>query len=259
MYYWYLLLTGISLVPALQIGIHGQLQQQPPPPPPQQQNEVRLSQVIKQIAQQVSNANPGTNATLLYQILVQLAKQTAQTVDQPTAIKAIKQIESQVSSFSKGRVSQALIQIAKQQAAGNIPLVTQVMQQGAQQMTRGVPGANALLQAAIQAATGGTPAINQQLNQIAQQVANGTGGQQDQILQTLQQIALKISNTEGGGKDKVVYTIKNIYDRVQENNKDSIGKAMVIAGSCFEAQELVQAVISPSRMNIIMMMQYGRR
>jgi hypothetical protein len=40
------LLTGISLVPALQIGVHGQVQQQQP----QQQKQVGLSQVIKQIA-----------------------------------------------------------------------------------------------------------------------------------------------------------------------------------------------------------------
>jgi hypothetical protein len=40
------LLTGISLVPALQIIANGQVQQQQP----SQQNQVGLSQVIKQIA-----------------------------------------------------------------------------------------------------------------------------------------------------------------------------------------------------------------
>ena len=48
------LLTGISLVPALQIGVNGQVQQQQPQ---QQKNQVGLSQVIKQIAQQVVTAN----------------------------------------------------------------------------------------------------------------------------------------------------------------------------------------------------------
>jgi hypothetical protein len=43
-------------------------------PQPKQQNHVGLSQVIKEIAQQVANANPGTNATQVYEILVQLAK-----------------------------------------------------------------------------------------------------------------------------------------------------------------------------------------
>jgi hypothetical protein len=50
------LLTGISLVPALQIGVNGQVQKQP-----QQQNQVGLSQVIKQIAEQVASATPDTN------------------------------------------------------------------------------------------------------------------------------------------------------------------------------------------------------
>jgi hypothetical protein len=97
------LLTGISLVPALQIGANGQVQQQQP-----QQKQVGLSQVIKQIAQQVSNANPGTNATHIYQILVQLAKQTAQTSSQGEAIKEIRQISSQVTAYPFGTLSQVL-------------------------------------------------------------------------------------------------------------------------------------------------------
>ena len=81
------LLTDISLVPALQIGVNGQVQQQQQP---QQQKQVGLSQVIKQIAQKVANANPGTSATNVQQILVQLAKQTVQTASQEQAIKEIR-------------------------------------------------------------------------------------------------------------------------------------------------------------------------
>jgi hypothetical protein len=40
------LLTGISLVPALQIGVNGQVQQQQQP---QQQNQVGLSQIIRRL------------------------------------------------------------------------------------------------------------------------------------------------------------------------------------------------------------------
>ena len=65
------LLTGISFIPVLQVGVYAQqpqqLQQQQAP---QQQNRVGISQVIKQIAQQVATANPGTNATHVYQLLV---------------------------------------------------------------------------------------------------------------------------------------------------------------------------------------------
>src|ERR671921_279174 len=192
-----ILLTGIAFVPVLQTGVYAQQ------PQPQQKNGIGISQVINQIAQQVATANPGINPTHVNQILVQLAKLTAdQTSNVSKAIQTIKQIDSQVKSFPKGRVSQALIQIAKQQAAGNTTLVTQAMNQAVQYIRTGVPGANALVQVAIQAAAGGAPGINQQLNQIAQQVANGTGAQQTQILQTLQEISLQISHTKGGGKDK---------------------------------------------------------
>jgi preprotein translocase subunit SecF len=101
------LLTGISLVPALQIGVNGQVQQ------PQQQKQVGLSQVIKQIAQQVVTANPGTNAAQVEQILVQLAKQTAQTASKEQAIQEIRQISSQVTTYPFGTVSQSLSSICK--------------------------------------------------------------------------------------------------------------------------------------------------
>jgi uncharacterized BrkB/YihY/UPF0761 family membrane protein len=53
------LLTGISLLPAIQVGVYGQLQKEQP----RQQNTIGLSQVIKQIAQHVVSANPDTNVT----------------------------------------------------------------------------------------------------------------------------------------------------------------------------------------------------
>ena len=101
------LITGISFIPVLQTGVYAQRQPQPLQLLPQQQSpqqqqqqstRVGLSQVIKQTAQQVATANPGTNATDVYQILVQLAKQTAQTSTQAEAIKEIRQISSQVST-----------------------------------------------------------------------------------------------------------------------------------------------------------------
>jgi hypothetical protein len=104
-------LTGISLVPALQIGVNGQVQQQ------QQQPQ--------QIAQQVVTANPGTSATYVQQILVQLAKQTAQTASKDQAIQEIRQIASQVTTYPFGTVSQSLAHFAKQVALCSIyvPLV----------------------------------------------------------------------------------------------------------------------------------------
>jgi hypothetical protein len=88
------LLTGISLVLALQIGVNGQVQRQQQQQP-QQQKQVGLSEVIKQIAQQVVTANPDTSATYVQQILVQLAKQTAQTASKDQAIQEIRQLNLQ--------------------------------------------------------------------------------------------------------------------------------------------------------------------
>src|SRR5918999_163315 len=111
------LLTGISLVPALQIGVNGQVQQQQQQQQPQQQKQVGLSQLIKQIAKQVATANPGTNATHVQQILVQLAKQTAQTASKEQAIQEIRQISSHVTTYPFGPLSQVLSHFAQQVAS----------------------------------------------------------------------------------------------------------------------------------------------
>ena len=113
------LLTGLALVPALQIAANGQSLPPPPQQQPSLQNQVGLSQVIKQIAQQVANANPGTNATQVYEILVQLAKQTAQTAGNEQAIENIRQIYSQVIISPSGILSQSLARFAQQIASGN--------------------------------------------------------------------------------------------------------------------------------------------
>jgi hypothetical protein len=62
------LLSGIALVPAIYVGATVQLQQgqqSQAQPQPQQQiqqpNQIGVSQIIKQIAEKVSAANPGTN------------------------------------------------------------------------------------------------------------------------------------------------------------------------------------------------------
>jgi hypothetical protein len=102
-----ILLTGISFIPILLTGVYAQ-QSQPQSQqqtPQQQKNRIGLSQIIKQIAQQIATANPGTNSSHVYQILVQLAKQTAQTSSQAEAIKEIRQISTQVDAYPFGILS----------------------------------------------------------------------------------------------------------------------------------------------------------
>jgi hypothetical protein len=150
-----ILLTGISFIPVFQVGIYAQQPSQSQQQGVQQQNRVGLSQIIKQIAENVAIANPGTNATSVYQLLVQLAKQTAQTSSQAEAIKEIRQISSQVSAYPFGTLSQVISHFAKQVASGNSNVV-----QIAQQTIREKASSNnnisqSLSHTAVQQASGG--------------------------------------------------------------------------------------------------------
>src|SRR5919112_1608960 len=190
------LLTGISLVPALQIGVNGQVQQQQPQ---QQQKQVGLSQVIKQIAQQVVTANPGTSATHVQQILVQLAKQTAQTASQEQAIQEIRQIASQVTTYPFGTVSLSLAQFAKQVASGSGSSVMQVAQQIIQEKSStGKNVSGSVVTKAVQIATGANSNnINQVIRQAAQTLANAAGVPVEYVEAVIIQIALQISQAQG--------------------------------------------------------------
>ena len=156
-----ILLTGISFIAVFQAGVYAQKQPQSQQMPQQTQNRVGLSQIIKQIAQQVASANPGTNATHVYQILVQLAKQTAQTSNQAEAIKEIRQISSQISTYPFGTLSQVLSHFAKQVASGNSNVV-QVVQQSIQE--KATSSSNNITQSlsntAVQQASGGSKNVN---------------------------------------------------------------------------------------------------
>jgi hypothetical protein len=196
------LLTGLALVPVIRVGVNGQVQQQP-----QQQNQVGLSQVIKQIAEQVSNANPGTNATQVQQILVQLAKQTAQTASREQAIEEIQQISSQIAKFPYGTVSQSLAHFAGQlvsasssgRADTGTTNVMQIAQQIAQEKARsGGNVSQSVVNKAIQTATGANSNnINQHIRQTAQIIAKQTGLPVEKVESIIIQIALQIAQAQG--------------------------------------------------------------
>ena len=165
------LLTGISFIPVMQAGVYAQQSQTQQQESPQQQNSVGISQLIKQIAQQVATANSGTNSTHVYQILVQLAKQTAQTSNQAEAIKEIRQISSQITTYPFGTLSQVLSHFAKQVASGNSNVV-QIAQQTIQEKASGGSSNNNITQslsnAAIQQASGGLRNVNLVIRNAAQ-------------------------------------------------------------------------------------------
>src|SRR5215217_5795867 len=188
------LLTRISFVPALQIAANGQSQQQPQ----QQKNQVGLSQVIKQIAQQVATANPGTNAAQVEQVLLQIAKQTAQTASKEQAIQEIRQMSSQVTTYPFGTESQSLAQFAKQLASGSTS-VMQIAQQIIQEKSStGKDVSGSVVTKAVQTATGANSNnINQVIRQAAQTLANAAGVPVDYVEAVIIQIALQVSQAQG--------------------------------------------------------------
>jgi hypothetical protein len=205
------LITGISFVPVLQTGVYAQRQPRPLQLLPQQQQQpaqqqqqqptgVGLSQVIKQVAQQVATANPGTNSTHVYQILVQLAKQTAQTSTQAEAIEEIRQISSQVTTYPFGTLSQVLAHFARQVASGNSNVV-QVVQQTIQEKASSGSSSNNITQSlantAIQQASGGSRNVNLVIRNAAQILANRAGVPVEKVEAVIIQIALQFAQAQG--------------------------------------------------------------
>jgi hypothetical protein len=194
------LITGISFIPVLQAGVYAQKQplqsqqQQQQPPQQQQKNRVGISQIIKQIAQQVATANPGTNATNVYQILVQLAKQTAQASTQAEAIIEIRQISSQVSAYPFGTLSQVLSHFAKQVASGNsnvVQIAQQTIQEKASSTSKNIT--QSLSNTAIQQASGGSRNANLVIRNAAQILANRAGVPIEKVEAVIIQIALQFA------------------------------------------------------------------
>jgi hypothetical protein len=198
------------------------LQQQQPP---QQQKQVGLSQVIKQIAQQVANANPDTNATQIQQVLVQLAKQTAQTASKEQAIQEIQQISSQIAKFPYGTVSQSLAHFAGQlvsasssgRADTGTTNIMQIAQQIAQEkVSSGGNVSQSVVNKAIQTATGANSNnINQHIKQTAQIISKQTGVPVEKVEAIIIQMALQIAQAQG--KDITGQSIFQIANQIAKN------------------------------------------
>src|SRR5918999_5252963 len=109
---------------------------------------------INHIAQRVASTNPNTSPVQVQQILVQLAKQTAQTASKEQAIEEIRQIYSQVTIYPFGTVSQSLSNFAQQLASGDN--VEYIIEQIIQQKARGKNISQSLVNIAVQLVCGGS-------------------------------------------------------------------------------------------------------
>jgi CII-binding regulator of phage lambda lysogenization HflD len=99
------LLSGISIVPSIQVGIYGQQEQQ---------QKIGIRKIINDIAQQVASADPDTNSTHVKQVIEQLSKHAAQNSSKAEVNREIRQIASQVARYPNGIVSQLLSHFAQE-------------------------------------------------------------------------------------------------------------------------------------------------
>jgi hypothetical protein len=194
---------------------------------PQQQNQVGLSQVIKQIAQQVATANQGTSAAHVQQILVQLAKQTAQTASQEQAIEEIREISSHIAKYPFGPLSQVLSHFAQQVASGNSNAV-QIAQQTVQEKASSGGSQNitqSLSNAAVQQASGGSKNVNQLIRQAAQIIANRAGVSVEKVEAVIIQMSLQITQVQG--KAITGQSIFQIANQIIQNPDGVLAQAIL--------------------------------
>src|SRR5215204_8914 len=141
---------------------------------------------INQIAQRVASTNPDTNPVQVQQILVQLAKQSAQTASKEKAIEEIRQIYSQVTIYPFGTVSQSLSNFAQKLASGDN--VAYIIEQIIQEKARGKNISQSLVNIAVQLVCGGSGNVNEHVRQAAQIIANQAGVSVEKVESILVQI-----------------------------------------------------------------------
>jgi hypothetical protein len=169
------------------------------------------TEIINQIAIQVASVHGGDTGQIS-QVLQQIALQISEDSNPGRAMDAVTQILSQLTIDAQAPVSQALSQLARQQASGQN--VEQQITQIGRQVATGAPATQVLVQVAIQVGVGQN--ANKQITQVAQQVASGTGTDEGQVTQVMQQLAIQVAN-QGGDANQA---ITQIGQQVAEGEED---------------------------------------
>ena len=192
---------------------------------PQQQNQVGLSQVIKQIAQQVANGTGAQQAQIL-QTLQQIALQISNTEGggKDKVQHTVKVIHDHVSKNPKGSFSKSMERVINYYyIESNCEFYFDPVYIHEGDVT------NNFVDFGVQVAVG-SPGAVQQLNQITEQVSLETGGDPAQVKGVVQNLALT-NSIEGGNTQEI---IDNIASEVAEPN-DPVSK--IIKLSCYARRE----------------------
>jgi hypothetical protein len=157
---------------------------------PVQPSNTVSSQVVKQIAEKVATANPGTNTTFVEQILTELTRQSAQVSNQGNVLE---EIYSQVSTYPYGIVSQSLARFARALSTDNSILLPTV-QKIIQEITMGKSIPQSIVNIAVQDASGGGKNVNDEIALAAQIISKQSQGIPVRNIESIIiQMALEIS------------------------------------------------------------------
>nr|MDQ3970703.1 hypothetical protein [Thermoproteota archaeon] len=208
---------------------------------------------INQIAQRVASTNPDTNPVQVQQILVQLAKQSAQTASKEQAIEEIRQIYSQVTIYPFGTVSQSLSNFAQQLASGDN--VAYIIEQIIQQKARSKNISQSLVNIAVQLVCGGSGNVNENVRQAAQIIANQAGVSVEKVESILVQIALQIFKTQGNVV--TAQSICQIANHIAHNPNGIIAQTILQlvkqdtddGGKSGETIQIIKKVVKSSEVN----------
>src|ERR671921_1480858 len=215
-------------------------------------NQIAIK-TINQIAQRVASTNPDTNPVQVQQILVQLAKQSAQTASKEQAIEEIRQIYSQVTIYPFGTVSQSLSNFAQQLASGDN--VAYIIEQIIQQKARGKNISQSLVNIAVQLVCGGSGNVNENVRQAAQIIANQADVSVEKVESILVQIALQIFKTQGNVV--TAQSICQIANHIAHNPNGIIAQTILQlvkqdtddGGKSGETIQIIKKVVKSSEVN----------
>src|SRR5215213_905747 len=215
-------------------------------------NQIAIK-TINQIAQRVASTNPDTNPVQVQQILVQLAKQTAQTASKEKAIEELRQIYSQVTIYPFGTVSQSLSNFAQHLASGDN--VAYIIEQIIQEKARGKNISQSLVNIAVQLVCGGSGNINENVRQAAQIIANQSGVSVEKVESILVQIALQIFKTQGNVV--TAQSICQIASHIAHNPNGIIAQTILQlvkqdtddGGKSGETIQIIKKVVKSSEVN----------
>src|SRR5215212_6309480 len=215
-------------------------------------NQIAIK-TINQIAQRVASTNPDTNPVQVQQILVQLAKQSAQTASKEKAIEELRQIYSQVTIYPFGTVSQSLSNFAQHLASGDN--VAYIIEQIIQEKARGKNISQSLVNIAVQLVCGGSGNINENVRQAAQIIANQSGVSVEKVESILVQIALQIFKTQGNVV--TAQSICQIASHIAHNPNGIIAQTILQlvkqdtddGGKSGETIQIIKKVVKSSEVN----------